>query len=207
VVELSALAAEVLDSPAGLGRVRMVVVDGPSGSGKTTLAGRLQAALTRDPRRPRTALVHLDDLYEGWSGLHADRGHGTVSQRVRDDLLGPLARTGTGRWRRYDWHAGAFAEWHTVEHPDVLLIEGCGSADPAYAGVTTLSLWVETDRAQRLRRGIARDGAQMTAHWEQWQGEEDALFAARGTRARADLRVDGNPLVSHDPDRQLVLLE
>jgi hypothetical protein len=43
----------------------------------------------------------------------------------------------------------------------------------------------------RLARGLARDGADLAAHWRRWQQSEAAHFAAEDTRARADLRVDG----------------
>lgn len=206
-VDLAELASDVLTGPPRLGRVHLVVVDGPSGSGKTTLAGRLlTAAATAEPG-VRAALVHLDDLYEGWSGLHADRGHGTVSQRLLGDLLEPLAAGRSGRWRRYDWNASGFAEWHTVEPPDLLVIEGCGSADPGYRLRTSLQLWVEAAPELRLRRGIERDGEDLRDHWRAWQREEDGLFAARRTRAIADLRIDGAPTVPHDRGTQIVLLD
>lgn len=207
VVDLAELVTRVLDGPSRLGGVRLVGVDGPSGSGKTTLAGRLRAAFHRDPRRPRASVVHLDNLYEGWSGVAADRGHGTVSQRLREDLLDPLAAGRPGRWRRYDWHAAAFAEWHEVAEPDVLLLEGCGSVDPAYSAHLVLSIWVEAARELRTSRGLARGGVGTQANMSRWQAGEDALFGSRNTRALADLRVDGAPAVAHDPARQLVLLD
>lgn len=207
LVDLADLMNDVLGGPPRLGAAHLVVVDGPSGSGKTTLAERLCAAFEGAPRRSRTTLVHLDDLYEGWSGLRADRGHGTVSQRLLADLLEPLAAGRSGRWRRYDWSAAAFAEWHTVEPPDVLIIEGCGSADPGYRARTSLQLWIEAAPELRLRRGIERDGEVLRDHWRAWQREEDELFATRRTRALADLRVDGAPTVPHDPERQLALLD
>ena len=72
-----------LSRPPGLGATRLVCVDGPAGSGKTTLA----AALVRATRRHglSVALVHMDDVYEGWSGL-ADAG-----RRVREQVVEPLA--------------------------------------------------------------------------------------------------------------------
>lgn len=207
MVDLAEVVAGVLEAPALLGEVRLVVVDGPSGSGKTTLAGRLRSAFRRDPRRPRTTLVHLDNLYEGWSGISADRGHGTVSRRLREELLDPLAAGRPGRWCRYDWHAAAFAEWHVVAVPDVLVLEGCGSVDPAYRARIALSIWVEAGRELRTRRGIERGGVGTQANLQRWQADEDALFAERETRTLADLRVDGAPGLLHDPDRQLVLLD
>jgi len=49
-----------LARPATLGRGRLVCVDGPTGSGKTTLASGLQEL------SPGAAVVHSDELLEGW---------------------------------------------------------------------------------------------------------------------------------------------
>src|SRR4051812_25251925 len=112
-----AVAAVALAAPARLGPVRLVVVDGPAGSGKTTFAGQLAAAA------PGTGIVHLDDLYEGWSGLE-----GSLWPRLSAQVLEPLRRGLPGRYQRYDWGLGAFAGWVDVPVPDLLVIEGCGSA-------------------------------------------------------------------------------
>lgn len=207
VRRLNDVAAQLLTDPARLGRTRLVLIDGPSGSGKTTLAARLTAAIeaARPGHRTTTTLIHLDDLYEGWSGLHADRGHGTVSRRLAD-LLEPLVAGRPGSWQRYDWAAGAFEEWHRVDPPDVLLLEGCGALDPAYDDRASLTIWVEVPRALRITRGIERDGEIMRAHWKAWQAAEDALYEQRRPRKRADLLVDGDPRVPHDQDREIVLL-
>ena len=50
---------------------------------------------------------------------------------------------------------------------------------------------VEAPARLRLERGLARDGAAMSAHWQRWGDTEAAEFSREGTRDRADLRVDG----------------
>ncbi|MEK8229278.1 hypothetical protein NKG05_30305 [Oerskovia sp. M15] len=50
----------------------------------------------------------MDDLYEGWAGLTAGVG------RLAEQVLEPLAGGRAGRYQRYDWTLGAFAEWHDV---------------------------------------------------------------------------------------------
>jgi hypothetical protein len=42
-----------------------------------------------------------------------------------------------------------------------------------------------------MERGLTRDGTGLEAEWLRWQGTEAAEFAREGTRARADVRVDG----------------
>jgi cytidylate kinase len=74
---------------------------------------------------------------------------------------------------------------------EVLVVEGCGSSPRALDAWTTLRIWVEAPPELRVARGLARDGADLEPHWRRWQQTEAAEFAREGTRARADLRLDG----------------
>ena len=160
-----------------LGRSRLLCIDGPAGSGKTTLAGRVVEAW------PGTStLVHMDDLYEGWSGLEA-----AIPRVAR--LLEPLRRGRPSAYRRYDWVAGAWAEEHPVEPADLVVVEGVGSGSRPLADAMTVLVWVEAGSGVRLDRGVARDGQAMRDHWIAWREAEEALFAREGTRERADVTV------------------
>lgn len=198
------VAARVLASPARLGQVRLVCVDGPAGSGKTTFAGVLSTELrarvgtdSRDRRLLRAGaagddsvhapvvVLHLDDLYEGWGGLE-----GSLWPRLDAQVLDPLRRGLPGRYQRYDWPSSRFAEWQPVPVPQVLVLEGCGSARRATGPVSTLRVWVQAPRDLRLARGLARDGMQAREHWLAWMRDEAVHFAAQDTRRRADVRLD-----------------
>ena len=174
------LAAAVRAAGPRLGRTRLVCVDGPAGSGKTTLAGMLAAALG-----PATAVLHMDDLYAGWTLTGA-------GARLAAGVLRPLAEQRAGAYHRYDWHAGRFAEAATpVPVREVLVVEGCGSAQRDVDPWAVLRVWVEAPAGLRLARGLARDGAAAEPHWRRWQRSEQEWFAADRTRERADVLVDG----------------
>jgi uridine kinase len=174
------LAARIRAAEPRLGRTRLVCIDGPAGSGKTTLAGRLAAALASD-----VAVVHLEDLYAGWTLT------GAVA-RLCAGVLRPIASGRPGSHSRYDWHAGRFAaEPASVPAAAVLIVEGCGSSPRLLDPWTTLSIWVEAPEELRTARGLARDGAHLAEEWRRWQHVEAAEFAREGTRTRADVRVDG----------------
>ncbi|GMA26321.1 adenylate kinase [Luteimicrobium album] len=153
-------------------------MDGPAGSGKTTLAAQLGDALPAQ-------VVHMDDLYEGWSGLRAGTDH------LARQILAPWTDGRDGRYARYDWEAGAFAEEHAVPRAPYLVVEGCGAGARRLADLTTLLVWVEAPDDVRLARGLARDGEDAREHWLTWMREEREVYAAEGTAERADVRLDG----------------
>jgi uridine kinase len=163
---------------ATLGGGRLVCLDGPAGSGKTTLAAGI-ATLAPDAR-----VVHMDDLFAGWSGL------AEVDAQLGDLLL-PLAEGRAGAYRRYDWVAGTFAETVVVEPLPLLVLEGVGSGASRFASLITALVWVEAPYDLRMARGLARDGDAFAPHWEQWAQDETALFARERTRERADVVIDG----------------
>lgn len=164
-----------------LGGGHLVCVDGPTGSGKTTLADHLVAGSAG------AVAVHTDDLLEGWDGLPA------LGETLAD-LLHPLAAGRPGSYRRWDWHAGAWAERVTVAPAPLVVVEGVGSGARSVADLVSLLVWVEAPYDQRRRRGLARDGDDFAPHWERWAEAERTAFAAHRTRERADLVVDaGDP--------------
>jgi uridine kinase len=169
----SELVSRLLSRPPTLGTGRLLCLDGPAGSGKTTLAAAVAALV------PAT-VVHLDDLYDGWHGLPRLR-------EQLDPLLLPLARGEAGRYRRYDWAAGRYAETIVVAPAPVLVLEGVGSGLAAYSSLRTLLVWVDADRDTRLARWRARDGAAVEPFIATWTAAEERLFAAEGTREAADV--------------------
>jgi uridine kinase len=183
----AALADEVRAAPARLGATRLVCIDGPAGSGKTTFAGRLADSLGDD-----AVVVHLEDLYAGWTLT------GAVA-RLSAGVLRPISEGRAGAHHVYDWHAERFSEEPaTVPPAPVLIVEGCGSSPRSLDRWTTLRIWVEAPPVERLARGLDRDGVHLDPHWRRWQAMEAAVFAAEATRARAHVRVDSGVPLTED---------
>lgn len=177
------IASRALAAPARLGPVRLVSIDGPAGSGKTTTASLV--AREAAELGATAAVLHLDDLYEGWAGLE-----GSLWPRLSAQVLEPLRRGRPGRYQRYDWPSGAFAEWVDLEVPELLVLEGCGSGRREVDPLAVLRVWVEAPADLRLERGLARDGADAREHWVTWMSGEAEHFARERTRERADVRLD-----------------
>ena len=176
---LSATVVLIEQSPAE--GVLVVAVDGPSGSGKSTFAASLGGLLS-------APVVQMDDLYPGWDGL------AQAVPLVTRQVLEPLTSGQDAAYRRWDWVENRWAETVPVTSAPVVVLEGVGSSVRPAGDYAAVRVWVEADHAVRMARGIERDGEAYRPHWERWARQEDALFAADGTRDRADILLDTTEL-------------
>jgi len=188
---LDAALIRAVEAAGRAGRTPVVLIDGPSGAGKSSLADLLMADWTA-PGRPR--LVRMDDLYPGWDGLDA----GSVA--VGRDLLEPLRATGAGTWERWDWAHDRPAARESVDGPDPLIVEGCGTLSRRNAALADLTVWLRADDDLRKRRALARDGATFAAQWDRWQAEFDRFVEREDPVASAALVLDVTALDLTPPD-------
>jgi uridine kinase len=189
------LARDVLAASPRLGVVRLVTIDGPSGAGKSSLARRLCRSLRRVP------VVHLDHLYEGWTGLDG------VGDRLDAWVMTPLRNGLPGQHLVYDWHRGAYAEWREVPLAPALIVEGVGAGQRRFHDAAVLRIWIEAPEELRRDRTLEREGPALQTALTEWWPREERHFAAENTRAAADLVVDGAPHPGVDRDESLVVLE
>lgn len=154
----------------------VVAIDGRAGSGKSSLAQLVAPLLGNAP------VVHMDDLYPGWDGLAAG------VEILDHDVLAPLRSGRTGRYRRYDWHAGAPAGTHEVPAARFVLVEGCGCTAGDASGLVDVRVWVDAPEADRRRRGESRTEGGFDGHWDRWARQEDTLFPPDAAE-RADVVV------------------
>ncbi|RCH67206.1 hypothetical protein DT019_19265 [Streptomyces sp. SDr-06] len=173
VAELAALTRRL---PPSCGPVRLVAVDGHAGSGKSTFADRLARALGGAP------VLHLDDLatheeFFGWT------------DRLRRQLLDPLARGERARYEPYDWNLRRFGAARSVEPAPVILIEGVGAGRRELRSCLALLVWMELDAEASWARGRSRDGIGLSGFWDDWTAAEMCHFAEDPSRPFADALV------------------
>ena len=196
VLRLDDVIAEVMERTADNG-VRIIGVDGPQGSGKSTLAARI-AALIGAP------LVQMDD-FVSWVDLVG------WWPRFEAQVLNPLLSRGDAHYQVRDWENDEFGTslngWKTVECSPVVVLEGLTCTRAAAAERLAYRIWVEAPDEVRLRRGLERDGETHRELWLDSMTTEREFFTEDATRIRADLRVNGNPDISHDQESEVVLLD
>ncbi|MFB7582077.1 uridine kinase family protein [Streptomyces hydrogenans] len=162
--------------PPSLGPVRLVAVDGHAGSGKSTLARRLAAALGGAP------VLRLDDL-----ATHEELFAWTA--RLRAQVLEPLERGATARYRPYDWDLRRFGPARELPPAPVVLVEGVGSGRRELRPHLAWLLWMERAAAASWERGRHRDGPEQAAFWDGWVVAETRHFAEDPSRPFADTLV------------------
>lgn len=170
--------AELVESRApACGATKVIAVDGPSGAGKTEIANGLAATLG-------APVLHLEDLYPGWSGL------ATTPSLVVEGVLERLAVGDVGAVRRWDWHRDRPGELIRVAPTSLIILEGVGSGSRACRPFLSLLIWLDAPTSLRKARALSRDGEAYAPFWDMWAEQERLLFGAEGTRRAAEVVVD-----------------
>ena len=171
-----ALVREVLDKD---GPVRLVGIDGCGGAGKTTFATRLAATAGQ-----LVPIVHTDDF----------ASHDVPMQwwpRMLADVVEPLLAGQPATYTAYDWVNRTDGPTIDIDPAPIVVIEGVGACRSAWRHRLTKSIWIETPRDERLRRGLARDGLELADFWREWMAAEDEYVAAEDPKTYVDVVVDG----------------
>ncbi|MGQ4380833.1 uridine kinase [Streptomyces sp. SAS_267] len=179
---------------AGEGLV-LIAVDGMGGSGKSTLASAVA-------RLGDAVVVHGDDFYRPMdaderAALTPAQGYDRYFdwQRLRDEVLTPLATGHDAAYRRYDWPTGSLVtdEVCSVACDGIVLVEGVYTARPELADHYDLVVYVDTPPEESLRRLRARGDDHGPIDWEaRWRLAEEHYLDATCPRERADLVVPGH---------------
>ena len=133
----------LLAAPLRCGTTRLLCIDGPAGSGKTTLATALADEL-------EATIVHMDDLYAGWTGLEAG-----VTQATR--IVDALAARRPVTYAPWNWQRADRGDAVEVKNGPVVIVEGVGSVAGANRNRDALQVGMDTDDDVRRQRALARD--------------------------------------------------
>jgi uridine kinase len=152
----------------------LVGIGGRGGAGKTTLARRFVGA----------QVVGTDEF---WDGSEFELS------RLRDEVVEPLLRGAEARFHGFDWEVQRpFPDERVVRPEGVVVVEGVCALHRMFRDAYDLRIWVEAPREVRLARGLARDGEDARATWEEvWMPGEDRYVERDDPVSAAHLVVDG----------------
>jgi len=164
------------EPPTGV-KTRIVAVDGPGGAGKSSLADRLAQELDAQ-------IVHTDD-FASWENP-VDWWPNLIEL-----ALEPLAAGRPARYTPTTWGSEE-REPLVIEPSGIVILEGVTASREAFRPYLAYSIWIETPRELRLRRGIDRDGEHMRPHWEEWMAGEDRYIRRERPAEHADVVLRGD---------------
>jgi uridine kinase len=152
----------------------LVGIGGRGCAGKSTLAQFI----------PSAQVVGTDEFWDG-SDFRLDR--------VRTEVLVPLAARRVATYESWNWSARTAAGSLTVSPTGVVVIEGVCALHRDLRSFYDVRAWVETPRDLRLARAVRRDGEAARSTWlEKWFPREEQYVIADDPTACADLIIDGS---------------
>ncbi|MFD4420189.1 ATP-binding protein [Agromyces sp. NPDC058484] len=161
----------------------LVLIDGPSGTGKSTLADATRAWWPEGP----PALVRLDDVYPGWSGLER------AAVELARSLVPPLRRGEIGTWRRWDWAGDRPGDLIRLRPGSPLIVEGCGAFEAGRGAHDAVRVWVDAPDAVRRRRALHRDSGAYDPFWDMWERQWRRYVHRTSPLRLADVHVRAAP--------------
>jgi len=176
-IRYDALAALIERRAPACGATKVVGIDGPSGAGKTEFANALGAALG-------ARVLHLEDVYPGWSGLSETPG------LITKGVLERLAVSEVGQVARWDWERERPGKLIRLAPTPLLILEGVGSGARSCRPYLSLLFWLDAPASVRKTRALSRDGEVYAPFWDMWAEQERRLFEVEETRAAAEVVVD-----------------
>jgi len=176
---LDSILAGITSAQAPLGmRTRIIAVDGLGGAGKSTLASSLAVTLGDAPVIRTDDFASWDNPLDWWP-------------RLLSQVLSPLSHDCPAHYQRYDWETKELAEWIDVPPSKHIILEGVSASREAFRPYLAFSVWVETPREDRLRRGLERDGEEAFSNWREWMAREDEYIEREQPQSHVDLVVSG----------------
>jgi len=157
---------------------KIIAIDGPGGAGKSSFAEQLSQQLDN------ALILHTDDFASWENPLN-------WWPRLLEQVLEPLSRNQTAHYQRHDWNTKRLEEWHKVQPVEYLILEGVSSSRAAFRPYIAFSIWIETPRQERLRRGLERDGEAARPLWEEWMAQEDEYIKREYPEQKANLVING----------------
>ena len=163
-------------APAGV-ETRIVAIDGPGGAGKSSLAIRLAHELD-------APIIHTDD-FASWENP-VDWWPELITRALVPLAAGAPARYQPTRWGKEE------RKPVLIEPASFVILEGVTASRQAFRPYLAYSIWIETPRDLRLKRGLERDGEHARAQWEQWMEEEDRYVERERPAEHADWVLSGD---------------
>lgn len=163
----------------------VVAIEGGSASGKTTLAEILQQVYDCN-------VFHMDDFFlrpeQRSPSRLAEIGGNVDRERFAEEIILPLLKKETVKYRPFDCSARALGEVVTVTPKKITIIEGVYSTHPAFSKYYDFSVFLDIDSEKQKERVLNRNGEKLAKRFfDEWIPFENKYFSGTDIKKRSDL--------------------
>jgi uridine kinase len=156
----------------------LIAIDGRAGAGKTTLAASFYEELSADKT---VAVIHMDDLYDGWENALSERLTQTLESIVKSHQSKVAFEIDI-----FNWQSMSFDSKRVIHPIDVLILEGVGAGQKVVRDAGATLYWLDIDAEVGIQRVLNRDGNQIASQMKQWQIAQEIHFLRDKTRENAE---------------------
>ena len=156
----------------------LIAIDGRAGAGKTTLAASFYEELSVDKT---VAVIHMDDLYNGWENALSERLTQTLESIVKSHQSKVAFEIDT-----FNWQSMSFDSKRVINPVDILILEGVGAGQKVVRDAGATLYWLDIDAEVGIQRVLNRDGNQIASQMKQWQIAQEIHFLRDKTRENAE---------------------
>lgn len=162
----------------------LIAIDGRCGAGKTTFADRLSAEFD-------APVIHMDDFFLRPEKRTPDRlaepGGNVDRERVLEEVLISIRKTGKCRYRPYDCSTGDLAEAVEIPEKAFYIIEGSYSCHPELWDYYDLHIFLTVHPPEQMRRIISREGEEKSEMFRtRWIPMEEKYFNTFGIAEKCE---------------------
>ena len=156
----------------------LIAIDGRAGAGKTTLAASFFEELSADKT---VAVIHMDDLYDGWENALSERLTQTLESIVKSHQSKVAFEIDI-----FNWKSMSFDSKRVIHPVDILILEGVGAGQKVVRDAGATLYWLDIDAEVGIQRVLNRDGNQIASQMKQWQIAQEIHFLRDKTRENAE---------------------
>jgi len=156
----------------------LIAIDGRAGAGKTTLAASFYEELSADKT---VAVIHMDDLYDGWENALSERLTQTLESIVKSHQSKVAFEIDI-----FNWQSMSFDSKRVIHPVDILILEGVGAGQKVVRDAGATLYWLDIDAEEGIQRVLNRDGNQIASQMKQWQIAQEIHFMRDKTRENAE---------------------
>ena len=165
----------------------VIAIDGPAASGKSTLAKHLKTVLDAD-------IVQMDDFFLPPELRTEDRfrtpGGNIHHERFLDEVISKITKPEPFSYRIFDCGLMALSGEKPIESGSFRIVEGSYSCHPVFGHYADVTVALQVEPEEQMRRILARNGAQMAELFRQrWIPLEEAYFDHFSIAKNADLQI------------------